>query len=152
VCHYLCSEPPGKWTICPLPDSADKNEGDAEFISQCLNGMEINTFIGKNPNEHRTVTKATSQAERHDILKSKFIFDWASMPRVGNVLLFDDRVSSGDTLDWVVASIRNHLTVPMEIAALTKFVYIGSKATAPEVRKLTAAVKDDGMIEQSAQK
>ena len=71
---------------------------------------------------------------------------------VGNVLIYDDRVSSGDTIDAVVMAMRARLNVPMEFAALTKFVYVGTKVTSPEVRKLSASVKNGGVIEQEAQK
>lgn len=124
-------EPPAKWTICPIPDSTGENYSKATTLAKWLNGMEVSYFIKKNPNEKRSVKGALSQSQRREILSDKFIFDWAQMPTCGNVLLYDDSFSSGDTIDQVVFSMRGNGNA-LEIVALTDVAYIGK---ALEVKK-----------------
>lgn len=134
----MVAEPPAKWTICPLPDSDGRNLANAEFLAQMLNGMEVNTFISKNPLEIRKVMQANSQSERRDILANKFLFDFAQMPKLGNVLLYDNVVSSGDTIHAVVSAMRTALNgLPMDIEAFVQFVYSGKKGGASQVERLT---------------
>ena len=134
-----------------MPDSKGSNKADANTMSEWLNGMEVNSsFIAKNPNEHRTVTDAKSREERLDILQHKFIFDFSVMPRQGKILLYDDKVSSGDTLDAVASAIRSQ-EPQMEIAALTKHVFTGAKVSSPEVAKLTTTPNQKASVEQPEQ-
>jgi hypothetical protein len=144
------SEPPGKWTLCPLPDSAGKNAKNASYISRCLNDIEIVEFIERNPDEKRRVTDAKSRAERLEILQNKFIFHWDAMPTIGNVLLYDDKVSSGDTLDYVFQAMRRR-SPELGITALAAFVYIGKKVESPQVLRLKETTREDVVVEEPAQ-
>ena len=120
----MINEPVGKWTICPIPDSEGKNIREAEELAEWLNGMSVCSFIQKNPEETRKVTDAKSAVERADILTKKFIFDKAQMPRIGNVLIFDNYVSSGATIDYVVQWMKDELHgAPVDFVALTLFAY-----------------------------
>ena len=99
--------------------------------------MEIVEWITKNPKEARTVTNALSADERRDILNNKFIFDFDRMPKVGNVLIYDDKVSSGDTIDRVVQEMKRRAP-EVEVLALVNAVYTGHKVSSPVVRRLVA--------------
>ena len=133
----MVAEPAAKWTICPLPDSAGENVTNAKLIASMLDNVEVSTFISKNPLEKRKVMGA-SVLKRKEILSNKFTFNWECLPKVGNVLLYDNVVSSGDTIDAVVAAMRVHLNgMPMELVALVLFAY----SSAPNLVKLKAGVK-----------
>lgn len=120
----MVATPPGKWTICVIPDSDEENINDAATYSDFLHGMDVNCdLITKNPEEDRKVTGA-SLSQRRVIIPNKFIFNWKELPNTGNILLFDDAVSSGDTIDFVVNKIKKKASSGLEIVALVREVWI----------------------------
>lgn len=123
----MIMDPPAKWTICVIPDSNEQNVAEAETYAEWLHGMEINsTLIEKNPEETRKVTEAKSAEERASILETKFIYNWDKMPQIGNILLYDDKTNSGETIDSVASKLR--LQSPnLEITALVYSIYRGNQ-------------------------
>ena len=116
-------EPSAKWTLVPLPDSTGDNFASAEYLAGLLNGMEVNkSIIAANPDETRKVKKAKSPEERRDILKAKFTYDREKMPAAGNILIYDDNCSSGDTIDAVVKTLRS-FNGSMEFAAIVMHAF-----------------------------
>jgi hypoxanthine phosphoribosyltransferase len=135
--------------LCPIPDSAGNNRKNADTLSEWLNNMEVVEWMSKNPDEKRTVTEARSREERLDVLKNKFLFNYDRMPKVGNVLIYDDKVSSGDTIDSVVQEMKRRAPA-LEVVALVQFVYTGRKVSSPAVRRLAAAKSGVEVEEQAA--
>jgi hypoxanthine phosphoribosyltransferase len=135
--------------LCPIPDSAGSNRQNADTLSEWLNNMEVVECISKNPDENRTVTEARSREERRDVLQNKFLFNYDRMPKVGNVLIYDDKVSSGDTIDRVVQEMKRRAP-ELEVVALVQFVYTGRKVSSPAVRRLVAAKSGVEIEEQAA--
>lgn len=59
-CPSIAANPQAKWTICPIPDSTGSNVSTAYTLNSYFKGMEVNTFIRKNPIETRSVKNASS--------------------------------------------------------------------------------------------
>jgi hypothetical protein len=59
----------------------------------------------------------------------------------GNVILYDNAVSSGGNIDTVVMAMRKQLNgFPMEFIAITPYVFRSSKVGYPRVQRLRAVV------------
>jgi len=98
----IAADPPA-WKITYVPDSKgqSKNKNQCMAISKAL-GFEMFEYITSDPRAGSMVGANTRQV-RERILKDKFIFAEKMIPPPHyNIVLYDDSIKSGMTLDKVV--------------------------------------------------
>lgn len=89
---------PNKWVVVYIPGGQrGTNEQVAKDLGALLNDMHVTTFVETNSG---SMTNANTAAERKRVLESKFQFLPKRVPHA-NIILFDDAMKSGETLDYV---------------------------------------------------
>lgn len=99
------SDPPN-WWLTYVPSSADdkKNMRNWKDLAQALRYASFEYVASKD--SAGSMTAANSQPVREDVIAKKFphdAFNLPAIPSYGNVIIYDDAMKSGMTIDAVAA-------------------------------------------------
>mmetsp|Transcript_18358 Transcript_18358/g.25726 ORF Transcript_18358/g.25726 Transcript_18358/m.25726 type:complete len:479 (+) Transcript_18358:451-1887(+) len=101
----LIKDPP-KWTLTYVPDSTGANEMTFKSIAEALGNMEQADYITSDPSKEKMRGANNETARKAVIDSEKFSFNRQKMPQSGNVIIYDDCMVSGTTLDHVVKPLQ----------------------------------------------
>lgn len=106
------STDPSRWTLTYVPqsnteyeDPREDNKSDCQAIAQELK-LSISDFIEVNPNSKERMTFLRTKEKREECIKDRLLFDLSKVAPDTNVIIYDDVLRSGRTMDKVGEALR----------------------------------------------
>lgn len=113
-----------------MPDSRAANKQECELLAEALD-LEMFEYITTRPGSE-SMTKSQTTEVRELVLRNKFIFNTEAIPKGYNILIYDDAMKSGMTLDKVCEPFGDE----REVVAVVKTLYPLRELPAPSTKRL----------------